>query len=161
MKTYEFDALIIKHDSIDAAFIEFPYDVEKEFGVKGQVKVNAFFDGYEYRGSLAKMGHHCHCLGITQKIRKEINKQPGDTVHVVLTKDEVARIVEIPEDFRKSLDENEKAKEAFSRLSYTKQREMTLWIASAKKMETREKRIEKSMEQLINTEEKYHGKQDF
>ena len=35
MKIYEFDAVIIKHDSIDAAFIEFPYDVEKEFGVRG------------------------------------------------------------------------------------------------------------------------------
>lgn len=39
MKVYEFDAKIIKQDSIDAAYIEFPYDVEKEFGVKGQVKV--------------------------------------------------------------------------------------------------------------------------
>lgn len=45
MKKYEFDALIQKHDSIDAAFIEFPYDVLEEFGTKGQVKVKAVFDG--------------------------------------------------------------------------------------------------------------------
>jgi hypothetical protein len=50
MKTYEFDAEIKKQDSIDAPFVEFPYDVEKEFGVKGQVKVLATFDGCEYRG---------------------------------------------------------------------------------------------------------------
>jgi hypothetical protein len=150
MKTYEFDAIIIKHDSIDAAFIEFPYDVEKEFGVKGQVKIRATFDGYEYRGSLAKMGHHCHCLGITQKIRKEINKQPGEKVHVVITKDEVPRLVEVPEDFRKQLDEKEKAKNAFNSLSYTNQKEMALWITSAKKIETREMRIEKALEQLLS-----------
>lgn len=48
MKTYEFDAVIIKKDSIDAAYIEFPYDVEKEFNTKGQVKVKATFDGYEW-----------------------------------------------------------------------------------------------------------------
>ncbi|WP_010233489.1 DUF1905 domain-containing protein [Clostridium arbusti] len=40
MKSYEFDAVIKKHGTIDAAYIEFPYDVEKEFGTKGQVKVN-------------------------------------------------------------------------------------------------------------------------
>jgi len=34
MKKYEFDALILKHEDIDATFIEFPYDVEKEFVVK-------------------------------------------------------------------------------------------------------------------------------
>lgn len=41
MKTYEFDAVIIKQGDIDAAYIEFPYDVEEEFGTKGQVKVRA------------------------------------------------------------------------------------------------------------------------
>ena len=145
MKIYEFDAVIKKHDSMDAAFIEFPYDVEKEFGAKGQVKVNATFDGYEYRGSLAKMGHHCHCLGITQKIRKEINKQAGDLVHIVITKDESERVVLIPEDFKKELDKNELLKNNFNNLSYTNQKKFTEWITSAKKIETREKRIKDSI----------------
>jgi len=30
---------------MNAAFIEFPFDVKKEFGVKGQVKVHVTFDG--------------------------------------------------------------------------------------------------------------------
>lgn len=119
MKVYEFDATIIKHDEINAAFIEFPYDVEKEFGKKGQVKVIATFDGCEYRGSLAKMGHDCHILGITQKIRSIIGKQPGDIVHVVLKQDDSPRVVEIPEDFSRLLEEYEQAKKFFNSLSYT------------------------------------------
>jgi hypothetical protein len=55
MGIYEFDAEIIKHEAINAAFIEFPFDVEKEFGTKGQVKVHVTFNGFEYRGSLANM----------------------------------------------------------------------------------------------------------
>ncbi|WP_269851726.1 DUF1905 domain-containing protein [Methanosarcina horonobensis] len=43
MSKYEFDARIIKHEGLDAGYIEFPYVVEKEFGKKGQVKVKAFF----------------------------------------------------------------------------------------------------------------------
>jgi len=80
----------------------FSYNVEKEFGVKEQVKVHAMFDRVEYRGSLA-IGHHCHILGVTQKIRKEIGKNPGGTIHVILKQDSEPRIVEIPEDFPRNL----------------------------------------------------------
>jgi hypothetical protein len=149
MKIYEFDAVIIKHDSIDATFIEFPFNVEQEFGVKGQVKVKATFDGYEYRGSLASMGHPCHCLGITQKIRKEINKQAGDMVHVVIIKDDAARVVELTEDFRALLEENHEAKNTFNSLSYINQKKLADWIAAAKKIETRNKRLEDAVAKLI------------
>lgn len=152
MKVYEFDAEIIKHEDIDGAYIEFPYEVEKEFGTKGRVKVLATFDGYEYQGSLANMGHTCHILGITQKIRKEIGKQPGDTVHIVLKKDEAPRVAEIPEDLIKLLEDNQEAKSFFETLSYTNKKEYVQWITSAKKAETREKRLIKALEMLSNKE---------
>ncbi|MCB1582734.1 MAG: DUF1905 domain-containing protein, partial [Xanthomonadales bacterium] len=79
-KSYRFMGKLHKHPKLNAAFIEFPYDVEKEFGTKGQVKVVADIDGVSYRGSLAKMGHHCHKLGINQSIRQQINKNFGDEV---------------------------------------------------------------------------------
>lgn len=148
MKVYEFDAEIKKHDSMDAAFIEFPYDVEKEFGIKGQVKIKATFDGFEYRGSLAKMGHHCHILGITKKIRNEISKQPGELVHVTLALDDEERIVELPEDFKNNLKENDRAKVFYNNLSYSHQKKYVDWILSAKKLETREKRIKEAVEML-------------
>jgi hypothetical protein len=150
MEIYEFDAEIKKQDSIDATFVEFPYDVEKEFGVKGQVKIWAAFDGCEYRGSLAKMGHSCHILGMTQKIRAEIGKKPGDTVHVILKKDEEPRIVEIPEELKKLLQGNEQAMNFFNTLSYTNQKAYADWIISAKKIETREKRVGESISMLLN-----------
>lgn len=150
MKTYEFNAEIIKHDSIDAAFIEFPYDVEKEFGIKGQVKVHVIFDDYEYRGSLVKMGHHCHCVGLTQKVRNAIGKKTGDTVHVILKKDDKPRIIEIPEDLQKYLEENKEAKNFFDTLSYTNKKKYVEWIISAKKDETRDKRIRDTINMLLS-----------
>lgn len=147
-KYYEFDAVIQKVKDIDACFVEFPYDVKKEFGTNSQVKVIAKFDEHEYRGSLAKMGHHCHCIGLTKEIRKIINKQPSDTVHVIITQDNLPRTVEIPQDFMKELDENPKAKEFFNSLSFTNQKEYVVWITSSKKLETREKRIKESISML-------------
>jgi len=82
-KVYEFDAVIKKVPDIDGAYIEFPYDVRAEFG-KGRVKVHATFDGAEYDGSLVKMKTPCHIIGIRQDIRKQIGKQPGDTIKVTI-----------------------------------------------------------------------------
>jgi len=86
-KRYEFDAVIQKVPDVDGAYVEFPYDVRAEFG-KGRVKVHAQFDGEPYDGSLVRMGTPGHILGLRKDIRARIGKQPGDTVHVVLTERE-------------------------------------------------------------------------
>lgn len=82
-KVYEFEAVIQKVPDIDGAYIEFPYDVLKEFAKK-RVKVHATFDGVSYDGSLVRMQTPCHIIGIRKDIRKAINKQPGDTILVTI-----------------------------------------------------------------------------
>ena len=82
-KLYTFDAVIQKVPDMDGAYIEFPYDVRKEFG-KGRVKVHATFDGEAYDGSLVRMRTPGHILGMRKDIRHKIGKQPGDTVHVTI-----------------------------------------------------------------------------
>lgn len=80
-KIYKFEAKIIQGGDIDAAFIEVPIDIEKEFGQK-RLKVRATFDGAEYFGSIVRMGHPCYIIGIRKEIRKIIGKNFGDTVLV-------------------------------------------------------------------------------
>lgn len=82
-KIYEFEAIIQPVDGIDAAYIEFPYDVRKEFG-KGRVKVHATFDGEPYDGSLVRMKTVNHIIGIRKDIRAKIKKQPKDMIHVTI-----------------------------------------------------------------------------
>ena len=82
-KQYEFDAVIQKVPEIDGAYVEFPYDVRREFG-KGRVKVNALFDGVPYAGSLVRMGTPAHIVGVRKEIRAKLGKKPGDTVRVTL-----------------------------------------------------------------------------
>ena len=82
-KVYEFDAEIKKVPDINGAYIEIPFDVKAEFG-KGRVPVIATFDGIEYLGSLVRMKTPCHIIGVRKDIRQQINKQPGDRIHVTL-----------------------------------------------------------------------------
>lgn len=83
MKIYEFDAIIHKVPDIDGAYIEFPFDVRKEFN-KGRVKVSATFDNIPYEGSLVRMGTICHIIGVRKDIRAKINKNAGDQIHVTI-----------------------------------------------------------------------------
>lgn len=86
-RKYEFDAVIKKVPDIDGAYVEFPFDVREEFG-KGRVKVHALFDGVPYDGSLVRMQTPGHIIGLRKDIRSRIGRQPGDTVHVVITERE-------------------------------------------------------------------------
>ena len=75
-RRYEFDALLRRAGDMDAAYVEFPFDVREEFG-KGRVKVHALFDGAPYEGSLVRMKTPCHIIGVRKDIRAKIGKQPG------------------------------------------------------------------------------------
>ena len=147
---YEFTAELQFHDNMDAAYIKFPYNCYYEFGIKGQVKVKAIIDGVLYRGSLAKMNTDCHIMGITQSIRQLIKKGRGDKVHIILEKDDAERIIEIPEDLMKRFDELPRIKDVYEQLSYTAKKEIAVSINEAKKTETRNRRIEKTIDILIS-----------
>ncbi|PKP01338.1 MAG: antitermination protein NusB [Bacteroidetes bacterium HGW-Bacteroidetes-6] len=148
MKEFRFKTTILKQEKIDAAYIEFPFDVQKEFGKKGQVKVKAYFDGFEYRGSLVKMGHPCHIIGLNKQVRDAIGKGPGDEVDVIIVEDTEERIVEVPSDLQAALNTNPEAKAVFEKMSYSHKREYVEAILEAKKPETRISRIAKCIATL-------------
>ena len=150
MKEYKFEAVIIKHETLDSGFIEFPYDVQKEFGRKGQVKVKAYFDGFEYRGSLVKMGHHCHIIVLNKKVREAIGKVPGEKVDVVIFEDIEERTVDLPADLETAMKGFPTARTFFDSLSFTHKKEYVEWVTSAKKPETRMARIDKCIEMLLS-----------
>ena len=47
-----------------------------------------FYDGVPYDGSLVRMQTPGHIIGLRKDIRSRIGRQPGDTVHVVITERE-------------------------------------------------------------------------
>ena len=144
-----FSAPIIQVEGMNAAYVEFPFNVEELFGTRGQVKIKALFDKQvEYRGSLTNMGRNCHTLGLTQEIRSKLGKSFGDLVEVELERDLDVREVVIPDDVRALLNENPEEKAYFEKLSYTHRKEYTNWISSAKKEETRAKRLVSFIEKL-------------
>lgn len=144
-----FSAPIIQVEGMNAAYVEFPFNVEELFGTRGQVKIKALFDKQvKYRGSLANMGRNCHTLGLTQEIRSKLGKSFGDMVEVELERDLEVREVIVPDDVQALLNKNPEEKAFFEKLSYTHRKEYINWITSAKKEETRTNRLVSFIEKL-------------
>ncbi len=142
-----FEAVIKKVKGKNATYVEIPFDVEEVFGAK-RVKVLAYFDEVQYRGSIVRMGLPCYMLGITKDIRKKIGKESGDIVTVRVEKDEEVREIDMPEDFKKALKKDNEAVKFYEGLSYSAKRKYYQWITGAKKEETRQKRISEAVLKL-------------
>ncbi|HLO31868.1 MAG TPA: YdeI/OmpD-associated family protein [Anaerolineales bacterium] len=138
---------VIKNADGGGAFIEVPFDVEKEFGSK-RPKIKALIEGVPYRGILTRMGTECHILGVRKEIREQTGKTFGDEVTVIVEPDTQPRIIEVPADLKKVLKMEKEAKAFFEKLSYTHQKEYVTWITEAKKDETRQNRIARIIEML-------------
>lgn len=146
MKKYKFTATL---EGVErgGAYVLFPYDVEKEFGVKGRVPVKAAFNGVPYAGSLVKYGHPQHMLGVLKSIRGQIGADIGDKIEVEVWKDDTARTVEVPAQFQQAM-KAAGVLSFFEGLSYTHRKEYCRWIAEAKTEETRLRRMKRAIEML-------------
>ena len=145
----EFTA-ILKNDDSPMLYIDFPYDVKELFGTRGNVKVKVTYDGIPHRGLLTNMGGACHFLGINKALKAKIGKEAGDEVRVALERDSEERVVELPDDLAALFAANPEAKARYDKLSYSHRKEYAQWIAEAKKPETRQNRLQKTIEMLLD-----------
>jgi hypothetical protein len=91
---------VIQNAGGGGAFVEVPFDVEKEFGSK-RPKIRALIEGVPYRGILTRMSTECHILGIRKEIREQIGKTIGDEVRITVEPDTEPRLVEVPVNLEK------------------------------------------------------------
>ncbi len=143
MKRYRFEAAIQRSQGW-GAFVFFPHDVSREFRSRGRVPVQVRFDGLAYDGSLMPHGNGCHRLSVPRTILATLGKSPGQLLQVELWRDETPRTVEMPADFEALL-EQEQLTAAFSALTVTRRKEYRNWITTAKRAETRQRRLAKAL----------------
>ena len=138
---------VIQNAGGGGAFVEVPFDVEAAFGSK-RPKIKAMIEGVPYRGILTRMGTDCHILGIRKDIREQVGKTFGDEVSITVEPDIEPRVIEVPAELKKAFQTDKEAKTLFDKLSYTHQKEYTAWINEAKREETRQNRVVKTIEML-------------
>jgi uncharacterized protein YdeI (YjbR/CyaY-like superfamily) len=90
------------------------------------------------------MGDGTFCVGITKAIRADAGADIGETVHVVLERDEAERVVGVPADLEDALREAG-LMARFEELAYTHRKEYARWVMEAKRAETRRVRVAKAV----------------
>jgi hypothetical protein len=123
---------------IDEGAIPIDFDQRAAFG-SARPPVVVSLNGHSYRSTIAVMG------GITfvplrRSNREAAGVESGQTVEVTLTLDTAPRTVEVPQELAEALDAAG-AQAGWNRLSYTARREQVEAVESAKRAETRERRI--------------------
>lgn len=106
-------------------------------------------NGYSYRSAVGKMGS-TFMIGLSAENRKNAGVAGGDVVEVNLEIDTAPRTVVIPTDLQAAFDESPTAKKNFENLAPSKQKAIVLSIEDAKTAETKIKRIEKAVAQLLS-----------
>jgi len=145
-KKHTFTAMILNAGG-GGAFVEIPFDVEAAFGSK-RPKVKAMIEGVPYRGLLVRMGGPNHILIILKGIREQIGKTFGEEIKVSVEADIEERVIAVPAELKRAFKSDKNAKSTFEKLSYTHQKEYVKWIEEAKKAETRQSRVVKTVEML-------------
>jgi hypothetical protein len=128
--------------------VPLPREVAAKLGLKGMPKIQAIIAGTPYRGSLMPMGDGTYCLGVLKSIQEAAGVGFGDTITVKLEVDSEPRTVAMPADLAKAIARDRKAQAAWDRLSYTNKKEMAVSLESAKRPETRERRLATAVESL-------------
>jgi bifunctional DNA-binding transcriptional regulator/antitoxin component of YhaV-PrlF toxin-antitoxin module len=130
-----------------AAGIEVPAKVVAALGSSKRPPVRATINGFTYRSSVASMGGK-FMLGVPPEFRDGAGVSAGEVVEIDLELDTDPREVSIPADFAAALARDARAKRFFDALSYSNKRRLVIPIEDAKAAETRQRRIEKTVEML-------------
>jgi hypothetical protein len=130
------------------ALPEIKKDKDMPFGL---VKVKGTIDGYEIKNySLMPFGNGTLILPVKAEIRKQIKKEEGDYVHVILYAD--TEPYQVPDELKNILQQTPGAYERYITHKRWEQKMCAEWIFSAKREETKAERIAKTLFRLQRRE---------
>jgi len=141
-----FTATIVRDGSI--CYIPLPFDPRDVFG-KVRAPVTVTLNGYTFRSTVAAMGGP-PCIPLRKSHREAAGLAGTETLDVRLELDTKTREVTPPSDLANALGKNAVAQARWATLSYTHQREHVEAIESAKKPETRARRIAAAIAMLTS-----------
>jgi Bacteriocin-protection, YdeI or OmpD-Associated/Domain of unknown function (DUF1905) len=126
--------------------VELPFDVKAEYG-SARAKVKVMVNGVELRTTVAVYGGRSY-VGFRREIRDAAGIAIGDRITVRIEPDDDPREVEVPSDLAAALAKDRGARKAFDALAFTHRKEYAVWVAEAKRAETREQRLARTIEML-------------
>ena len=127
--------------------LEVPQEVVEALGGGKRPTVTIIINGHSWRSRIAIMRGR-YLIGLSNANRQAAGVVTGDEVEVDVESDPEPRIVAEPADLAHALDADPLARAAYNRLPYGLKLQHVRAIESAKKPETRRRRIDKAIAML-------------
>ena len=144
-----FEAVLEKAATGNATGIVVPPKVIETLASGKKPPVQVTLATYTYQTTIGAMNGNA-MIPVSAEVRKASGVNAGDNVSVVLVVDSTPRTVEIPSDFAGALAAEPKASVFFAALSNSLQRFHADNINAAKTIETRQKRVAKSVQLFLD-----------
>jgi hypothetical protein len=130
-----------------ATGISVPDEIIEALGGGKRPPVVVTISGHTFRTTIAPMGGQ-YLLGLNAENRAAAGAAAGDELDVEIALDSAPREITVPDDLAAALNADVKASATFDALAYTHRKEWVRWVEEAKKPETRQARLVKTVEAL-------------
>jgi hypothetical protein len=124
-----------------------PDDVVEALGSGKRPKVVVTIAGHTYRSTVASMGGRS-MVPLSAENRQAAGVSAGDQVTVDVELDQAERVLEVPDDLAAAISSDAEAQAFWESISYSRQRRIVMSVDGAKAVETRARRIAKSVTDL-------------
>lgn len=130
------------------SFLVLPNSASAKLPTRGMTSVQGTMNGHPFRATLEPDGRKSHWLKVSRKLREAAGATVGDVVRLEIMPAEKEPEPQLPADLRKALAGAPKARAVWSDITPVARRDWIRWITSAKRAETRARRIDSACDML-------------
>ena len=129
-------------------FLTLPKNASETLPSRSMTSVEGAINGFPFQATLEPDGQGGHWLGVDRKLREAAGADAGDVVTLEIAPAAEEPEPKVPADLRKALAAAPKARALWSDITPIARRDWIHWITSAKRPETRARRIESACDML-------------
>jgi Bacteriocin-protection, YdeI or OmpD-Associated/Domain of unknown function (DUF1905) len=129
-------------------FLVLPKAASAKLSTRGRTSVKGTINGHAFRAKLEPDGRRSHWLKVYGRMREAAGADFGSVVTLEIVAGGQEEESRVPADLRKALAVSSKARAVWSDITPIARRDWIHWITSAKRAETRARRIKNACEML-------------
>lgn len=132
------------------SFLVLPKDASAQLPTRGMTTVDGTLNGCRFRATLEPDGRRSHWLKVDRKLREAAGADLGDLVTLAITPVAEEPEPKVPADLRKALAAAPAARALWAGITPVARRDWIQWITSAKRPETRARRVDSACDMLAS-----------
>jgi hypothetical protein len=129
-------------------FLTLPKKASAKLPSRGMATIEGTINGFPFRAAVEPDGQKGHWLRVDRKVREAAGAEAGDVVTLEITPVAEEPEPKVPTDLQKALAAAPKARALWSDITPIARRDWIHWITSAKRPETRARRVENACAML-------------